>query len=362
MADTAANAWDSIQRQYEDGLAGASWNPEAHAELLESIVNAGGLATVEEAATRYGFAESFAGKLVIPFVWCLVHFPGSLPGPAQQRGDCVSHGGKNAAMATYACEIASGQPDQVSGKIEIAPVISPLGLAQGAYATETHYWFSGNGPRDDGWHSAACVKVMTTQSGLVIRAPLGNTGIDLTRYSAETASHFGGKTPPADVLDQIDNNLIRTAAEVTTMEGLRDSLGKGFCVTADGSEGFDNVRDANGVSKQRGRWAHCMAELGFDERPETVKLYSEPLVLVQNSWNKFNSGPRDIRDSAGFVPPAMKELWIKLGIVNPATGNIMIPEGSFWTRWSSVKQRRRYAFAGVSGWGRQNLPDWNLAI
>ncbi len=77
-----------------------------------------------------------------------------------------------------------------------------------------------------------------------------------------------------------------------------------------------------------------MAYIGADDREEIHRKYGGPLVLVQNSWGIFNTGPRRI-----------------LGT------NIDIPEGSFWARWSDCKRRNHTALAGVTGWERELLPD-----
>lgn len=49
-------------------------------------------------------------------------------------------------------------------------------------------------------------------------------------------------------------------------------------------------------------------------------------------------------------------------MLNPSTTDIDIPEGSFWVVWSSVRNRSVYAFSGVNGWPRKQLPDYGTYI
>ena len=164
-------------------------------------------------------------------------------------------------------------------------------------------------------------------------------GIDLTSYSGSLAGKYGRSRPPKEIADALDNNLIRTATRVDGPEQLRDLLKQGYGVTSCGSEGFSDTRDENGVSSRRGSWAHAMAYIGFDDRAETIAKYGGPLVLVLNSWGRWNGGPRRIMGT-----------------------NIDIPEGSFWVRWKDVKSRSMYAFSSVNGWPQKDLPPIKFKV
>ena len=119
---------------------------------------------------------------------------------------------------------------------------------------------------------------------------------------------------------------------------IRDLLHKGYCISSCGSQAFSNKRDDNGVSKRSsGVWYHAMAYLGCDDRETTRAKYGEPLVMIQNSWGRWNTGSRKVMNSV-----------------------LEIPEGGFWARWSDIKKRYCVAFSGVVGWPAQTLPDWGL--
>ena len=98
-----------------------------------------------------------------------------------------------------------------------------------------------------------------------------------------------------------------------------------------------------------------MAEWGFDDRPVVHRIYGDSLELIPNSWGVWNGGPRDIIESAQLVPPSKKELWIALDLVNPTTGNLMIPKGSFWARSRDVANREAFAMSSVNGFPRKKL-------
>ena len=53
--------------------------------------------------------------------------------------------------------------------------------------------------------------------------------------------------------------------------------------------GFSSRRDSNGIAKRSGGWSHAMAWIACDD---THERYKETLFLVQNSWGKWNSGPK----------------------------------------------------------------------
>lgn len=349
-----------VARMYEEGFAGAYFEPEEREAFHDDIIMAGGRVYGSDIAHDVGFADSGAGKLSIPFVFAMIHFPGCLPGPGQERGDCVSHDQKNANMVTYACEIQDGKPDQESGKVEEAPKIPERGLKQGAFSSEVYYWFRRHS--QDGWSCDAAARVAMKEAGLVTRDDHTKTiGVDLTDYSGKNAGKYGRIPPSGEVADALNDNLIRQATTCGSREERRDFIANGYCLSTCGSEGFADKRDENGVSARRGSWAHAMAFLGFDDRDSTKAIYGESLELVQNSWAVWNSGPRDIRDSKEYVQGLMlmtgktRTELIALDIVNAETGNIMIPKGSFWARSRDVKGRTCIAKAGVNGWHKRDL-------
>ena len=116
-------AWDA-QAEYLRGLVGVYADPAASERLTQYLLLQGQAPDGGTTCRRYGLVGSGAGKLSAP--WAVIEqvFPGSMPASAQTRGDCVSHSTRTACLGTLACEIAAGQPDEVTGLREGAPDIS----------------------------------------------------------------------------------------------------------------------------------------------------------------------------------------------------------------------------------------------
>lgn len=343
---------ERVRELYDNGFAGAKHSPEALERFRASMLQSDG----EHVAHTTKMADTGAGKLVVPFVHVLEMFPGCWPGKqGQGRGSCVAWNTKNAALLTMCCDIISGQPDEKTGKPEEKPDVPEAGIADGVLSTEAIYWYRGYD--GDGWFCADAARVACQKGGIVVRKSYPDLGFNLTSYSAKTEGKWGRTPPPAKVQDMTDDHLIHQSTQVQTFEATRDFLYNGYGVSTCGSEAWTDTRDENGVSRRSGNWAHAMAEIAVDDRTEIKQLYGEPLVLSLNSWAKWNSGPRDIYKSAALVPPYKKELWIQRGIVNPQTGNIMIPEGSCWIRWSECKRRERFVLSGANGWPRKAIDN-----
>ena len=327
------------EAEYSAGFIGCYSSPAASRRFEALVTNQGLSPDGGVVCSEYGLVGDGAGKLSPLWHYIEQVFPGSLPASAQTRGDCVSHSTRNACLGTLACEIAAGKPDEVTGLIEGAPQISPAARQDGVLSTEAIYWWRGHG--GDGWICESSAEVVLKQSGLWLRQPYPDLGIDLTKYDGRVAGKWGAKNPPAEVLAIGKEHLVRTATRASTFDQVRDLIANGYAITSCGGESFSNERDDNGVSRKTpGGWAHAMAYLGVDDRPEIHDKYSGPLVLVQNSWGRgWIKGPRRVLGTS-----------------------LDIPEGSFWARWSDVSRRRAIAFSGVFGWPAQQLPDWTGGV
>lgn len=346
---------------YESGMAGAYGEPEEREALIAENKALTGYGAIGDAAHGNGWADSGKGKLVIPFVHVLEKYPGCWPGPGQTRGDCVSHAAKNAGLGSMVCEVVDGKPDEVTGVLEDLPEVSPEGIKEGVLSTEAIYWYRQHG--GDGWSCAASCRVMQKSSGLWVRKDYPEIKVNLTRYSGSIAGKWGAVSPPQTVTALGRRNLVRAFAAASTREERRDALANGYFGNTCGGESFSNVRDANGVSKRTPKgWAHAMASIAYDDRESTIKLYGCALELLLNSWAVWNSGPRDIRDSASMVPASKKEEWIKKGIVNAVTGNIMIPHGAMWVLTNDTRDRDWLAQSSVNGWPRRKLMNWGVSL
>jgi hypothetical protein len=168
-----------------------------------------------------------------------------------------------------------------------------------------------------------------------LRKKYDEINVDFTSYSSRNAGIYGSQTPPESWRKIGAPHLMRTATVLDTYEQLRDMLANGYGVSSCGGEGFSNTRDMNGVSKRQGGWAHALAYIAVDDRPEIIKLYGEPLILVANSWGNWNDGGRRIFGT--FVD---------------------IPIGAFWAKWSDIKNRDMIALSGANGWPPKKLKSY----
>lgn len=343
---------------YQNGLAGCWYDGESHERFRAEAMASGGFADFADAATAAGFADSFAGQLVLPWIWAVELFPGCWPGPPQERGDCVSHSLRTGCFGTMVGEIMGGKPDEVTGLPEGVPDVTETAVKNLVLSCEYNWWLRGYS--GDGWYIDAALST-AFKSGTMLRQPYPDLGIDLTEYSYANTAKYGRSSPPDKITAVGRLHLVTTAADANSFAEIRDGLGNGHGCSSDGGEGWSSRRDANGYSPRSGSWSHSFPFIGADDRPVVHKLYGEGMILMMNNWGTWNSGPRDIIESAALVPADKKELWIKLDIVNPATGNIMIPPGSWWAKASSARNRDTKLIAGYRGWAKKSLPSLGAA-
>lgn len=339
---------DQIRDAYEQGFIGAYYDGDAHDQRVAESQATTGFTTIHDAATANGWAGSFAGQLVVPYVYVMEAYPDCWPGPPQERGDCVSKSDSNAILGTMVCDVVSGLPDPRTGKLESLPEVCEEGIRNGVISSEWVYWFRGS--NGDGWSCDASAS-WRTKTGIMLRNDYPELGVNFTVYSGDLAGRYGGNRPPQAMQDVGKQHVLWSSANCNSAEECRDALGNGHFLHTCGGEGISSERDENGVSRRSGSWSHAMSWIAWDDRPETIKIYGEPLVNNLNSWGKnWNRGPRDIRDSAKYVPAHKRALWIRYGIVNPVTGNLMTPEGACWIRYSEFRNRQIIAYSGIQGW------------
>ena len=321
---------------YRNGSMGAFKQPEEREALREYLKNSGGYPDGEQALYDYGLVGLGEGKLILPFLAVTKLWPNAWPGPGQTTGDCVSWGTRNSCLVTLAAEILQGHPDEVTGEVEGPPVVSAEGEANGVLATEPIY-----GDRGHGGQGASCERLarhVTEWGGLMVRQNYADLGIDLTKYNSSIGAKWGGSGTPDAVKGVAKLHQVRTATTLKGAEQTRDMLASMRGVNTCSSLGFSNTRDENGYSKQSGSWAHSQAIIGYDDRDETKQKYGGPLALWLNSWGKWNSGPRLIRDTA-----------------------INIPEGAYWTDAKHCDRCSLIAFSATNGWPAQKV-NWLVSF
>lgn len=342
---------EQIVRLYQQGYGATLYEPEEREKLFDNSPFPDG----QSCAEVFGLVGSGKGKLSLPYLYSYAHWPKAWPSPGQETGDCVSRGGKNAGFVLLGVEIALALPDEKTGKVETFPEVSEIAEKQGVIVCESIY-----GDRGHSGQGASCDRLIrhcTTSGGIIIRQDYPEIGIDFTKLNTRLGMNWGRSGTPEKVRALGRKHQIRLATDCDNFEVSRDFVANGYPLWCCSGYGWSSQRDEWGYSRRQGGWAHSWIIMGFDDRPETVAKYGFPLALYQHDWGRWNGGGRDIRDSADYVPPHLKEHWIKIGLVNPRTGNLMIPEGSMWIDARLLNNCDVTAMSSFNGFPLQSLDN-----
>lgn len=321
---------------YDAGLRGAYVDLREDELAADSIMRHGGDPDGEHVAHEWRLADKGKGQLVAMWEHVVRTWPGCWPGPAQENSSCVSFALRNASLMSWTCELIDGKPDEVTKQVEGKPDVSPAGVKNSVLATEIAYWWRGTAA-DAGWTCSGAARAVTTECGIWLRKDYPEFGFDLTEYDPALELKYGGRLPPKPIIEYGQDHLVRTATFLKSVEEIRDFLFAGYGVYFCSSLKWSNKRDENGFSPLvPGSWLHAQAACGFDDRPETINLYGEPLVCVLNSWgSRWNSGSRQV-----------------LGT------NLKIPEGAYWSPASAIMRGQAVALSSVAGWPPRKLTTY----
>lgn len=278
---------------YKDGFIGGFCDEEDTKQLL------GELPMPVFGAAAYDLYESGKGELSLPFKALLKFDPEFGPSEKQTTGDCVSHATRNAIDVSRAFEIV------VNGDSEDF-------LHRGA--TEAIY--QSRGHKQQGMSCSVAARYVNEKGGVLIRKKYD--GCDLSTYDSSLGARH--KIPNSVYLNEAQKHQIKTISNIRSVEEARDAIANGYGISVCSGYGFSSRRDSKGIASRGKGWSHAMAWIGCDD---THTRYKETLFLVQNSWGKWNSGPR-VHDQ---------------------------PEGSFWIR----EKDARGMLAGGGAWVFSNF-------
>tara|TARA_Y100001963_G_scaffold152171_1_gene236446 strand:- start:1027 stop:1956 length:930 start_codon:yes stop_codon:yes gene_type:complete len=293
-----------LLNSYKAGFQGTICDPEETAGLLAK------LQTPLFGAAAYKLYGAGEGKLSLPFKSLLKFDPSFGPSERQTTGDCVSHSTRNAVDITRAVEI------DIKGEAESFE-------ARGA--TEAIY--QARGHRGQGMTCSGAAKYVHSKGGLLIRKDYG--AVDLSKYDSSLGAKH--RIPSSIYTTEAKKHQVKTISLITTIEEARDALANGYAISVCSGYGFSSRRDNNGIAKRGSGWSHAMAWIACDD---TNKRFKETLFLVQNSWGKWNSGPK-IHEQ---------------------------PDGSFWIREKDARgmlaQQGSWVFSDVDGFPARDLPSY----
>lgn len=306
MSEFNFDTVEDIIRSYNSGFMGAVCDPEdLKGFLARSSMPVFGVAA-------YELKYSGEGKLSLPFKSLLKFVPDFGYSESQTTGDCVSHSTRNAVDVTRAVEI------DINGEAES---FEYRGATEGIYQSRGHY--------GQGMSCSRAASYVSEIGGLLIRKNYGE--IDLSKYNSSIGARH--QIPDSIYEDEAKKNPVSTVSLVSTVEEARDALANGYGLSCCSDLGFSEVRDENGIARRSGSWSHAMAWIACDD---TREIYDETLFLVQNSWGKWNSGPKRHGQ----------------------------PDGSFWIREKDARailnSDGSFAFSNVVGFPARQLPNYGL--
>jgi hypothetical protein len=259
-----------------------------------------------------------AGKLSTPYKQAVALDQGFGSTEAQTTGDCVSHATRNAATLDYSVDVLAGRTEYI-----------------GRLATENIYGARGHGGQGASCSTLARYVWANGKGGLLVRKKHGEgrNSVDLSVYNSRTGHNWGRSGTPSWLNKIAAEHPVETVSNVRSIEEARDALANGYGISVCSGYGFSSKRDSNGVSQKKGGWGHAMAWIACDDTDWAHKNYGGMLFLIQNSWGRWNGGPKR-HDQ---------------------------PDGSFWITEKVARAMLRnggaWVVSGVEGFRRRHLSN-----
>jgi hypothetical protein len=234
-------------------------------------------------------------------------------------GSCVSFGTNTAVERTLAAEILrrKGAPAEFS-----------------LFAEEATYGGSrvevgGGRIRGDGSVGAWAAQFVT-KWGMVPRQKYDT--IDLTTYSTTICRDWGRAGVPPEFEAVARRYPIKSTVRVNSWADAKASLAQDYNIAVCSNQGFSRQRDARGVVRAQGNWAHCMALDGY-HTDEGGSEYGH----ITNSWGEtYHTGP------VGWGDPNPDGFWVESAVIDR-----MLKQGDSWS------------FSGVTGFPARKPLDWS---
>lgn len=241
------------------------------------------------------------------------------PPPPQnqgQVGSCVSFGTSRAMERSLAFSIVHDN----------APFKFKQFREEVIYAVSRVDIGGQRGSRSDGSVGAWAAKGSTDVGDL----PEGTYGsYDLTKYDESRCRNWGASGVPADLKPEMAKYKAGSASQVKNWAEFKKAIAQGYGVAICSNQGFDRQRDANGVCRPSGNWAHCMCGDGY--HTANGKEYGH----IENSWGtSYHTGP------VGWGNPSEAGFWAESSVID-----------------RMLKANDSWAFSSVRGFPRRRV-DW----
>jgi hypothetical protein len=202
-----------------------------------------------------------------------------------QVGSCVAFGCCSAIEYTMCVEITQGQAE------EFKPLVQEI--VYGGSRVEIGKGQLGRGDGSIGAWGADFVR----KYGILNRGTFLNGKYNLEKYSESLCRQWGAAGVPNDLEPLVKEHPVKYTTQISDWNSAKKSLVQGYGISVASNQGFTTSRDANGVCKPSGSWAHQMAIIGY------ATINKEEHGFILNSWGTYmgnsNIGPGE-PSSAGF--------------------------------------------------------------
>lgn len=298
----------SLLRAYEDGLGGYTPDPRATNEFFET--------------QRYQyFRESNIfgtgrGKRALLWQYAKKLDPTCFT-EAQETGDCVSFGSRNARDVTRAVEIlVKREPESWFKK----------GATEPTYGARGH---SGQGM------SPAKAARFERDVGFLARDDHGV--VDLSKYNWRLGDRWGSSGVPNDVQELCRRNKVGVISVVRSQEELMDAMYNGYCAHSGQFASWSpSPNDKNIHPRTSKGWAHDMAIVGYDD---TQEYWPFRVWFIANSWGPWNQKPKGWpTDYPEWVPGMI--------VTNADDFDVCVRSNDCWV------------YGSINGYPAQRLPDF----
>lgn len=231
-------------------------------------------------------------------------------------GSCVSFGTNTAIRRTMLTEIMLGEAEEFRDIVEE--------ITYGGSRVEI-----GGGRISGDGSVGAWAAEFVKRWGVVDRAKHGN--YDLTTYSESRCREFGRNGVPSDLETIAKRYPVKNVTQVMTWDQAKKALASGYGIAICSNQGFSMRRDAKGICRPSGSWAHCMALDGYFI--ENGNEYGH----IENSWGAdAHTGP------VGWGEPNTAGFWADAEVID-----------------RMLRQDDSWAFSAVDGFPARKI-NWLL--
>ena len=189
---------------------------------------------------------------------------------AQETGDCVSFGAKNAVEYLACIERFQGDPE------EFRSVFPPFLYATGRVLAGDNR-LRGRAGSLGSWMAQAIIKQGVLRSDFP----------GVPAYSGRLADRWGDGADFRDFLPEGRQHPVKTAARINSWKELAAAIFNGYPCTIASDAGFTMTPGRDGFHERHGRWPHQMCVVGVSDDS------SAPWAGILNSWGDVHGRVRD---------------------------------------------------------------------